>query len=84
MNEFKKLRKAAGLSQNDVSKALGFGTPQYISNNERDISTYAFKHVKVLSTLFGVDKREITYLIDDFRSNGFIKKMKREKKQAGL
>lgn len=83
-NEFKKLRVAAGLSQTDVSKKLGFGTAQYISNAERNVSTFAFKHAKTLAKLFQVDAKVVSQLIEKFRTDEFENRMAREKKQAGV
>jgi transcriptional regulator with XRE-family HTH domain len=55
----KEKRIAAGLSQKDIAKALGWSTIQLVSNNERNVSHPPFKSVKKLAKLLKVDSREI-------------------------
>jgi len=50
---FKEARIEAGLSQWDVAKELGYGTPQFISNIERGISTIPMDKLTDISKLFG-------------------------------
>lgn len=50
----KVLRTQAGLTQKDVSDALGFSTLQSISNIERGISPFPLKHTKAVAKLFNV------------------------------
>lgn len=68
--EFKKLkdllrekRKAAGLSQLQVSKAMGWETPQLVSNNERGVSTPPMKSINKLAKLYNIETREIAELM---------------------
>jgi len=49
----KEARKAKGLTQADLSKALGFSTPQFISNAERGLCQIPTKHYKKLAKLVG-------------------------------
>jgi len=52
-NSLKEAREAKGLTQSDVSKALGFTTPQFISNAERGLCQIPPKHYKKLAKLVG-------------------------------
>ena len=49
----KEAREAKGLTQADLSEALGFTTPQFISNAERGICQIPPKHYKKLAKLVG-------------------------------
>lgn len=59
-------RQAAGLSQGEVSKALGYTTPQFISNWERDVSAPPMDKLSELVRLIKI-KPEIVMdlLIED-------------------
>jgi transcriptional regulator with XRE-family HTH domain len=52
-NSLKEAREAKGLTQADLSEALGFTTPQFISNAERGICQIPPKHYKKLAKLVG-------------------------------
>lgn len=51
----RQLRNNAGLSQGDISKAMGWKSPQLVSNNERGVSHPPFGSVKALAKLYSVD-----------------------------
>ena len=55
MMDLKKFRMNAGLSQKDVSEALGYSTPQFISNWERCVSYPPVSAIARLAKLFKVD-----------------------------
>lgn len=48
----KQLRLEAGLTQRDVSIALGYSSAQFISNFERGIAVPPLKKLKILQKLF--------------------------------
>lgn len=56
VNLFKKFRQDAGLSQRHVSDHLGYSTPQFISNWERDVSDPPISALPKLAKLYNVDK----------------------------
>lgn len=52
----------AGLTQRNVSTKMGWSSPQYVSNWERNISPAPFKDLKKLSKALGlnaIDKRQL-------------------------
>lgn len=49
----KEARQRLGWSQAAVAKKLGFNTPQYISNCERDLCRLSSSHFKLLNRMFG-------------------------------
>lgn len=49
----KKAREAKGLTQADVSQALGFTSPQFVSNAERGLANIPRKHYKKLAKMVG-------------------------------
>ena len=57
MVNVKRLRKEKGLTQEALSTAMGYSSPQYISNIERGVSRIPVTKFKVLSRLLGVDVR---------------------------
>ena len=61
----KQLRTNAGLSQREVAKALGYKTPQLISNNERDISHPPINSIRKLAKLYNVDADSLFGLVRD-------------------
>ena len=71
-------RQRAGLSQLDVSKALGYKSPQFISNNERGISLPATDTLADLAKILKVDVVALIRRIHD------VKKEELENEMAGL
>ena len=61
----KQMRETAGLSQREVAKALGYKTPQLISNNERNISHPPMNSIRKLAKLYAVDADSLFSLILD-------------------
>lgn len=53
-NFLKDKRAAAGLSQADVAKKLGYSTSQFISNWERGLSTPPVSVLKILADMYEV------------------------------
>jgi transcriptional regulator with XRE-family HTH domain len=50
----KKARLSAGLSQLDISRALGYMSAQFISNIEREIAAVPTKIIKPIAKMTGV------------------------------
>lgn len=61
----KQMRETAGLSQREVAIELGYGTPQFLSNWERDISHPPINSIRKLAKLYGVDAELLFGLISD-------------------
>lgn len=61
----KQMRETAGLSQREVAIALGYKTPQLISNNERNISHPPMNSIRKLAKLYAVDADSLFGLILD-------------------
>lgn len=68
----KDARVAKGLTQADLSKALGFSTPQFISNAERGLCQIPPRHYKKLAKLVG---RNAVLGLIEFRINKFSEKL---------
>jgi transcriptional regulator with XRE-family HTH domain len=56
-------REKADLSQVAVAKKLGYGSPQFISNFERGISSPPTKKLKVLASLYHLPVDELLQAI---------------------
>lgn len=60
MGEFiRKKRVEKGLTQTQVSKALGYSSSQFISNIERGLASPPFKALKKLMGILDLDEREV-------------------------
>lgn len=69
----KQKRIKAGLSQRDVSNALGYSTPQFISNWERGVSTPPMDTIPKLAELYHANVDDlgnavIEFSVADYRS----------------
>lgn len=69
---FKKLREESGLSQGELAKLLGWGSPQFISNIEREKAYYPKEKVIKLETIFGVPRAEMFKVIIKFRQHKIV------------
>jgi transcriptional regulator with XRE-family HTH domain len=56
-------RLAVDLSQGDVAQALGYTSPQFISNWERDLSRPPMKVIYQLCVLYKIPREEITNIL---------------------
>ena len=74
--KLKQLREAAGLSQGDVAKILGYESAQLISNIERGISTFPFKSIKKLAALYKVTEKDLYLTIYEFKLQKLNNKFK--------
>lgn len=57
---FKAKRLHVGLSQSEVSRALGYTTPQFVSNFERGLCAPALAKMPVLLKLYKISASELT------------------------
>lgn len=63
-----KRRKELGLSQGDVSKFLGWGNGQFVSNIERGLCDMPPKHFRRISKLLNIDIKVLCNLaLQDFK-----------------
>ena len=63
IGKFIKVRRTElGLSQNDLARALGYNTSQYISNIERGLASIPFAKIQEMSRLLKVDYRHLLNL----------------------
>ncbi len=62
MKSLKKMRIDAGLSQLDVSKKLGYSSPQFISNIERGLALPPTKILKPLAKICKVNFEDLKQL----------------------
>ncbi len=58
-----RLRKSVQLSQADVSRKLGYSTPQFVSSWERGVSAPPVDAVKKLADLYKVPVPHLKYLL---------------------
>jgi transcriptional regulator with XRE-family HTH domain len=56
-------RVAAGLTQRNIAKALGYSTPQFVSNWERGQSRPPLNKISKIAKLIGVDPNELFELV---------------------
>ncbi len=54
----KKLRVEANLSQSEVASALGYSSPQFISNFERGLASPPLNKIKILAEIYDCDLRD--------------------------
>jgi transcriptional regulator with XRE-family HTH domain len=69
----KKARAKAGLSQREVSNALGYSTAQFISNWERGVSTPPVSGIHRIARVYGIAAQELfehllAQVLEDTRS----------------
>jgi transcriptional regulator with XRE-family HTH domain len=63
IGKFIKVRRTElGLSQNDLARALGYNTSQYISNIERGLASIPFAKIQEMASLLKVDYRHLLNL----------------------
>lgn len=64
--KMKELRKEAGLSQGQLAKKLGYGSSQFISNWERNISKPPLSKSKIIYKSLKVNKNKYKQMLIDF------------------
>lgn len=73
----KRKRIEKGLTQSDVAGKLGYGSPQFISNIERGISSVPLKSLRVIVEMYGLSADEVVNILLD-------EKRKYYRQQLGL
>lgn len=58
-NQWKTLREKAGLTQRDVSDALGYSTPQFISNVERGRCRFPVQKLPKIKKLYRLSTDQV-------------------------
>nr|BFD64978.1 hypothetical protein BdHM001_36590 [Bdellovibrio sp. HM001] len=64
----KRERIRAGLSQGDVSRKLGYTSPQYVSNWERGVSYPPYETLKFVASLYKIDIKVVYHLLAETRA----------------
>ncbi|MFN7455062.1 MAG: helix-turn-helix domain-containing protein [Pseudobdellovibrionaceae bacterium] len=77
----KNKREAQGLTQSDVAKQLGYGSPQFISNIERGISSVPLKSLKTLVEMYGVSPEEIIDILLEEKKSQLLKALQGQENQ---
>jgi transcriptional regulator with XRE-family HTH domain len=80
---FRSERMKVGLSQGKVCRALGYSTPQYLSNFERGLCSMPLDKLKKMIDMYNMDAEGVVKLIMDLQTK-FLKAqlMKSGKKSA--
>ena len=74
----KTLREKAGLTQSDAASALGYTTPQFISNVERGIAMPPIKTIPKLARLYNTDASYLFGCVRDAKIADMREKLNRE------
>jgi len=61
-NQWKNLREKAGLTQREVSDALGYSTPQFISNVERGRCRFPVQKLPKIKKLYKLSAEQVVDL----------------------
>lgn len=61
-NQWKNLRERAGLTQREVSDALGYSTPQFISNVERGRCRFPVQKLPKIKKIYRLSNDQIVNL----------------------
>lgn len=75
--EWKRLREAAGLTQKEVSDALGYSTPQFISNVERGRCRFPIQKLTKIKKLYRLSTDQVVNLVLSEEKNGLVKVLKK-------
>jgi transcriptional regulator with XRE-family HTH domain len=78
-NQWKTLREKAGLTQREVSDALGYSTPQFISNVERGRCRFPVQKLPRIKKLYKLSAEQV---IDLFLSEERLSLMRVFKRAA--
>ena len=66
-------RKEKGISQGQVSKVLGYSSPQFISNIERGLCCPPFPALKQMADLYQIDPEEMTATLIRLQTEFLVK-----------
>jgi transcriptional regulator with XRE-family HTH domain len=78
--QWKNLRERARLTQREVSDALGYSTPQFISNVERGRCRFPIQKLPKIQKLYRVSADQIVSLILSEEKQELLRVFKRAKK----
>ena len=77
----KTLREKAGLTQSDAASALGYTTPQFLSNWERGISEPPIKTIPKLARLYNTDASYLFGCVRDAKIADMREKLNKQWKR---
>lgn len=75
--QWKSLRERAGLTQREVSDALGYSTPQFISNVERGRCRFPIQKLPKIRKLYRLSVDQVVDLIVKEEKQGLMKAFRR-------
>lgn len=75
--QWKSLRERAGLTQREVSDALGYSTPQFISNVERGRCRFPIQKLPKIRKLYRLSVDQVVELIVKEEKQGLLKAFRR-------
>ncbi len=78
--QWKQLREKAGLTQRAVSDALGYSTPQFISNVERGRCRFPVEKLGKIKNLYRLSVKQMIDLIMNEERLGLVKVLKKSSK----
>lgn len=67
----KKRREAIGVTQKEISQRLGYSSPQFISNIERNISIPPIRTIRVLVRIYQIPPRYMVELLMNMQRQMF-------------
>jgi transcriptional regulator with XRE-family HTH domain len=76
-HHWKVLREKAGLTQRDVSEALGYSTPQFISNVERGRCRFPVEKLNRIKKLYRLSVNQMIDLILNEERQGLLKVLRK-------
>lgn len=76
-NQWKQLRERAGLTQREVSDALGYSTPQFISNVERGRCRFPIQKLSKIRKLYRMSVEQTVNMIVAEERQDLLKVFKR-------
>lgn len=81
---FRAERMKVGLSQGKVCRALGYTTPQYLSNFERGLCSMPLEKLKRMIDMYKMDGDQVVNLIIDLQEKFLRSQFSRGKKAQRL
>lgn len=74
---WRELREKAGLTQKEVSDALGYTTPQFISNVERGRCRFPVEKLPKLKRLYRLSNDQVVDMVMVEEKRGIVRHFKR-------
>lgn len=75
--QWREFREKAGLTQKDVSEALGYTTPQFISNVERGRCRFPVEKLPKLKRLYRLSNDQVIEMIMGEEKQGLLRHFKK-------